>query len=92
MTKTNYEKGGLPHMSGRFSATKILPAIAMFRTMPEHESFGDIFGDQGGYPSIHEGSSFIHEGRRMIPVIHGDDFSEQVYQLDGCFTLEFEEA
>lgn len=88
MTNSHYKEGGLVEMPGRVAAAKSLPAIAMFRTITEPE----IFGDQGGYPSIQEGACFIHEGRRMIPEIHGDGFLEQLYQLDGCFTLEFEEA
>ncbi len=83
-----YEKGCLVKMPRLISVSNSLPAIAMFRTITEHE----FFGDQGGYPSIHEGTCFIHEGRRTIPEIHGDDFPEQLYQLDGCFTLEFEET
>jgi len=75
-------------MPRRIAVSNSLPAIAMFRTITENE----LFGDQGGYPSIQEGPCFIHEGRRTIPEIHGDDFPEQLYQLDGCSSLEFEEA
>lgn len=87
MTNPN-EVEHLVKIPRRIVASNSLPAIAMFRTITEHE----FFGDQGGHPSIHEGTCFIHEGRRTTPEIHGDDFPEQLYHLDGCFTLEFEEA
>lgn len=86
MTNSHYKKGCLVEIPGWVAAAKSLPAIAMFRTITESE----LFGDQGGYPLIDEGACFIHEGRRMIPEIHGDDFSEQIYRLDGCSILEFE--
>lgn len=77
MTNPNCEEECLAEMYGW---------IAMFKTENEFDS------GQGGYPSILEGSCFIHEGRRVVPEIHGDDLPEQLYQLDGCFALEFEEG
>lgn len=82
-----YEEDCLTKMHRRISISDSVPVIAMFSTTKEHE----IFGDQGGYPSIQEDSCFIHEGCRTIPETHGDSFLEQLYQLDGCFILEFEE-
>lgn len=84
----SYHKEKRPVEIPRRSAVKSLPTIAMFRTITESE----LFGDHGGHPLIHEGACFIHEGRRIIPEIHGDDFSEQLYRLDGCSILEFEES
>lgn len=83
-----YEEECLVKMPGRLVESNSLPAVAMFKTMTEHE----FFGDQGGHPSIHEGNCFIHEGRRTVPEIHGDDFPERLYPYDGFFALEFEEA
>jgi len=87
MTNLYHEEECLAEMPGWIALNKRLSAIAMFRTIREHE----FFGDQGGYPSIMEGYCFMHEGRRMIPEIHGDDFPEQLYQLDGSH-LESEET
>jgi hypothetical protein len=47
--------------------------------------------DQSAYPSIQEVSYFIHEGRRMVPELHDDEASGQIYQIDMCFALEFEQ-
>lgn len=82
MTSRYHEDESLAEMSGW---------IAMFGTEQE---LGTALGV---YPSILEGfgleaPSFIHEGRRVIPEIHGDDLPDQIYQLDGCFALEFEEG
>lgn len=88
MTNSHCKKEGLVEMPGRVASAKSLPAISIFRTITESE----LFGDQGGHPLIYEGACFIHEGRRTIPEIHGDDFLEQLYRLDGCSILEFEEA
>lgn len=82
----SHEEESTAERPGRIPVSNRLPA--MFRTITEHE----FFGEQGGYPSVHEGSCFMHEGRRVIPEIHGDGFPEQLYQLDGCFTLEFDEV
>jgi len=89
MANTYYEEN-VPADNPVWTAiNKKLSATAMFRTITDHE----LFGDQGGYPSIHEGYLFMHEGRRMIPEIHGDDFfPEHLYQFDGCLALELDEA
>jgi len=89
MTNTCYEEDCQAELPVWAAVNKRLSAIAMFRTITDHE----LFGDQGGYPSIDEGYFFMHEGRRTIPEIHGDGFlPEQFYQLDGCLALGFEEA
>ena len=92
MMNLHYEKTSLEQSpeetQGFASLGKRLAAIALFRTMTEQ----DIFGDQGGYPSIEEGCCFMHEGRRRIAEIHGDDFPQKLYQLEGSNTLEFEGA
>jgi hypothetical protein len=87
MTNSYYEDSPA-EMPGWIAVTNRFLAIATSKDITEHE----LFGDQGGYPSIQDGSCFIHEGRRTIPGIHDDDFTERVYQLDGSFILEFEEA
>jgi hypothetical protein len=82
------EQEYLTEMSDWVSVSNGLLEIAAFRIIKEHE----FFGDQGGYPAIFEVCDFIHEGRRMIPEIHGEDIAEQLYHLDGCVTLGFEEG
>jgi hypothetical protein len=62
-------------------------AFAIFSHIAEQE----LFGDYGGYPSRHEGPYFMREGRRTTTELHGDVLPEQLYQLDGCFALEYEE-
>jgi hypothetical protein len=86
---TCYEESCQVENSASIAVNEKLSASALFKTISDQ----DLFGDQGGYPAIHEGYLFMHEGRRAIPEIHGDDFlPEHLYQLDGCLTLEFEEA
>ena len=79
------------------SLAKILGLIPGSTRLSENAMVGnpaeeEIFGDQGGYPSILNECRFIHEGRRMIPEIHGEDFTQQHYQLEGSLIFGYEEA
>lgn len=88
MENLSREEETLPEIPDWVPASHRLSAIAVIRTITEHE----LFGDQGGYPPIGELFCFMHEGRRTAPEIHGDNFPEQLYRLDGCFAVECREA
>lgn len=89
MTNPCYEEEveSLVEMPGWSPLSNGLPvAFAISSIMGEQE----LFGDYGGYPSRHEGPYFVREVRRTILGLHSDVPSEQFYQLDGCFALEYE--
>jgi hypothetical protein len=90
MTDPYYEEvENLAEMPDRYPLSNGLPAgFAIFNHIAEQE----FFGDYGGYPSRHEGPYFMREGRRTTPELHGDVAPERLYQLDGWFASEYEDA